>query len=236
MKFPLFRRKKFIIAYVIIIALILGSPYIGLLIPWIDLDNDNHFSSWITDVTFIEKIYGGEYGSDISFNIELEIWNPGPFRVNFRSSYGGFGFPYTITQLENSTHQIQEYGISQNDAGVLFLSSRSFFPGVHEFNWTGFISINNSEPYDNQFLPDGFYIFKFGNSQWISQYEYNFSVNSSEMQHFSYPKPENWGEVKLNLGNPYWYILPFVFISLFTAEIILNIREEKNQKQNQPSQ
>jgi len=232
MKFPLFRRKTFRNIYLIILIAILASPFLSfitLVFPF-DMNNDQHFSSWIKSISFSNKESYPEYNiTEIHFGMELEVWNPGPFTITIRSGSGALGFPHDFNQTGNSTHIVPDYYLNENDLGVLFPSIHFFRPGIKFLNWTGSMEVQHNESYSNPYLPDGNYSFIFGGEDWQARYGYEISVVNGSSSY--YPEsPEIWGEGTINLGSPLWYIFGLPLGILFTIEIILNLRDFRNEK------
>jgi hypothetical protein len=235
MKFPLFRRKKFRQIYFILAGIIVAGSFLGLFLPvFFDFDNDSNLCSWIEEVSFTQKWEDNideAWYTTIEFYISLEIWNPGVFRIKTYSGHTALGFDHELVS-DNSSFPIDYYYIQANDVGGLVTSSHRFKPGTREVFSIGYIDIVGNGTYPNPFLPDGNYTFVFGNEDWKARFEYNISVELGIETHFPSVKPENWGENPINLGNPYYYILPFIYISLFTTEIILNVKEYKKTTTN----
>ena len=236
MKLLIFKRKNFRIIYFTLLILFLVIPIISTMSckdNLLDLDNDNHLSSWIESIEFTNKIIDEEYNQTyIEFTIDFEIWNPGPFRIKYQSSSGFIRFPSSITQSGNSTFVLKEYSIHEKESGILFCTSTSIFPGIHHFQWTfGWLFFNGSVPDSNPYLPDGNYSFMMGNDQWIKRHNYDINVSNGVLSHSTSEKPLLWGDSTTNLGNPYWYIIGLSFLALFITEWWINVKEGLPEKQ-----
>ncbi len=240
MNLLIFRRKNFrrieltlLILFIIISILSSASCKDNFL----DLDDDNHLSSWIESIEFTKKTNWENYidsnDTSIEFTIDLEIWNPGPFRILYQSSSGAYSFPFSIIQSGNSTFILESYAILENDAGIMFCTSTKLTPGINHFQMEGgILNFNGSIPDSNPYLPDGNYSFIFGNDRWINSYNYDINVSNGIDSHLSSEKPLLWGESPLNLGNPYWYIIGLPFIVLIIMEWRINVKKGLPLKEN----
>ncbi len=245
MKLLIFRRKNFRrIEFTLLILFIIISiiSAVSCKDNFLDLDDDTHLSSWIESIDFTQKnIWEDNYTSNIStfetsieFTIDLEIWNPGSFRILHQSGSGAYSFPFSITQSGNSTFILESYGILENDAGIMFCTSTKLTPGINYFHMKGgILNFNGSIPESNPYLPDGNHSFIFGNDQWIECYKYDINVRNGVLSHLPSEKPLLWGESPLNLGNPYWYIIGLPFIVLIIVEWRINVKEGLPKKQNE---
>jgi len=237
MRLLIFRRKNFrridltLIILFIIISLV--SNYSGHL-NFLDLDDDNHLSAWIESVEFTKKINWEEYSvTYIEFTIDFEIWNPGPFRIQYPTNIGSFCFPYSITQSGNSTFFLESYGIFEIDVGIMFYTSSKISPGIHHFQLKeGVLNFNGSVPESNPYLPDGDYRFTFGNNQWIRSDNYDVNVSNGIISHSPSEKPLLWGESTINLGNPHWYLFGLPLLALIITEWVINAKKGLPIKQN----
>ena len=240
MKLLIFRRKKFrridltLIILFIIISLV--SNYSGHL-NFLDLDDDNHLSAWIESIEFTNKTNWDDFidsnETSVEFSIDFEIWNPGPFRIQYPTNIGSFCFPYSITQSGNSTFFLKSYGIFEIDVGIMFYTSSKISPGIHHFQLTeGLLNFNGSVPESNPYLPDGDYRFTFGNNQWIRSDNYDVNVSNGIISHSPSEKPLLWGESTTNLGNPHWYLFGLPLLALIITEWVINAKKGLPIKQN----
>ena len=236
MKLLIFQRKNFRRIYFIVLILFIIIPIISAIScrdNFLDLDDDNHLSSWIESIEFTNKTIQEENNiTYIKFTIEFEIWNPGPFRIKYQSSSDFIGFPYSITQSGNSTFVLISYSIREKEYGRLFCTSTSINPGIHHFKWTfGMLEFNSTVPDSNPYLPDGNYSFMMGNDQWIKRHKYDINVSNGVLSHSTSEKPLLWGDSTTNFGNPYWYMIGLSFLALFITEWQINIKEGLPEKQ-----
>lgn len=235
MKLLIFRRKNFKIIYLsllILFIIISISTFSGSDII-LDLDDDTNLSSWIESVEFSQQDVKPDYWTSTEFTIDLEIRNPGPFRISFQSLTGAIGFPYAITQSGNSSHILESYTIMRNDGGTMMASPTTISPGINHYQWEGVLWFNCTFSDSNPYLPDGNYNFIFGNDQWIERHQYDINVSSGILSHFPSEKPISWKDTAINLGNPYWYLIGLPFIILIIMEWRTNVKEGLPTKQNE---
>ncbi len=237
MKLLIFRRKNFRrIELTLLILFIIISIFSAMSCRdnFLDLDDDNHLSSWIESIEFTNKTIQEEYNETyIKFTIDFEIWNPGPFRIKYQSSSDFIGFPYSIAQSGNSTFVLISYFIGEKEYGRLYCSSTSIYPGIHHFQWTfGMLDFNGTVPDSNPYLPDENYSFMMGNDQWIKRYKYDINVSNGILSYSASEKPLLWGDSTTNFGNPYWYIIGLSFLILILVEWGINVKKGIPDKQN----
>ncbi|MHA1701409.1 MAG: hypothetical protein ACTSWK_03985 [Promethearchaeota archaeon] len=201
----------------------------------VDLDDDNHLSSWIELIEFTNKTIQEESNdTSIKFTIDFEIWNPGPFRIQYQSSGDNIGFPHSITQSGNSNFILTSHYISEKEYARMFCTSTTINPGIHHFQWTfGVLYFNGSVPDSNPYLPDGNYRFVIGDDQWIECHQYDINVSSGILTHSPSQKPLHWGDSTTNLGNPLWYIFGLPFLVLILVEWRINVKEGLPKNQNE---
>ena len=237
MKLLIFRRKNFrrIDLTLLILFLIISiSSALSCRDTILDLDDDNHLSSWIESIEFTNKTISEEYNYTlIEFTIDFEIWNPGPFRIQLQSTDDSINIPYSITQSGNSTFILKSYGISEGGRARLYCISTTIDPGIHHYHWiAGILEFNGSIPESNPFLPDGDYSFIMGNDQWIKCHQYNITVSNGIISHSPSEKPLLWGDFTVNLGNPLWYLFGLPFLALILSEWWINVKKGIPDKEN----
>lgn len=236
MKLQIFQRKTFRIIYISLILLFiiisLTSFFSGR-DTILDLDDDSQLSSRIESVEFTNKtIYPDDNVTYVRFEIHLEIWNQGPFRIQFQTGTAAFKCSYSITRSGNSTFPLESTFIMGIDAIPLAIMPSQIYPGIHDFQWWGELIFNGSVPDSNLYLPDGYYSFKMGDDGWINRYNYDVNVSNGIISHFPEEKPALWGDSTVNLGNPYWYIVSLTFLTSFLIEWRINVKEGLPKKQN----
>ena len=187
-----------------------------------DFDDDNHLASWIKDVIFIELRKTNR--SWVDFQIDFELWNPGPFVIYYQSSTTALGLPYSIKLEENVNTTIESTDISANDGGGLVCSSTLIRPGVHSFTWNGTISFNNT--FVNNTAPIGKYTFKIGNEKWIKIYPFIVQIDEKFVNKTYTEKPVDWRKRTIYLGNP--PLTTWLGLGITSIYLTLVIRREKN--------
>jgi len=240
MKLLIFRRKNFRLidlTLVILFFIILFVSSSSSNDIFLDLDDDTQLSAWIESIEFTRKTNWEELidsnDTSIEFTIDLEIRNPGPFRILYQAGSGAHGFPYSITQSGNSTFILESYGIMENDVGMMWNVPSTVSPGINHFHWIGgLLNFNGSIPESNPYLPDGDYRFTIGNEQWIGSDNYDINVSNGIDSHLPSEKPPLWNESTINLGNPLWYLFGLPLLASIITEWVINVKKGLPIKEN----